>query len=202
MAKKKTRAKKRASKRKPVLTPKQKRFTEEYLLDMNAAQAAIRAGYGEKGAQKEGSRLLGYSHVREAVDKAVEARSVRTELTQDVLLKELYRIVTFTRDNYDINESDATEDPVKAKPGAPAGVMSAIAQVKKRMSLTGRTVVEIIPFDKNKGLSLAMRHLGMLNDKLTLDFDEETRKLLAGASEEYDRRTEELAKRIEAGKVK
>jgi len=206
MAKKKAskKAKKKsvsAKSRKPTLTPKQKRFTEEYLVDMNATKAAIRAGYSENMAEKQGSRLLSYTHVRAVVDKAVEARSNRTELTQDVVLRELFRIVTSRPDNYEIDGADS-KNPLKVKYGAPADAMSAVAGVNKKFLLTGDVAVDFKLWDKTKALSLAMRHLGMLNDKLTLDFDEETRKLLAGAADEYDRRTDELARRIEAGKAK
>ena len=52
------------------LTPKQQRFVEEYLIDLNATQAAIRAGYSEKTAQEQSSRLLSNVMVQEAVQKA------------------------------------------------------------------------------------------------------------------------------------
>ena len=76
------------------LTPKQQRFAEEYLIDLNATQAAIRAGYSENTAEVQGCRLLSKAKVREAVDVALKTRSERTELTQDWVLSELQNVRT------------------------------------------------------------------------------------------------------------
>jgi hypothetical protein len=56
-------------------TDKQKRFIEEYLVDLNATQAAIRAGYSEKTAHAQGSRLRGYPVVRDAIDEALSEKT-------------------------------------------------------------------------------------------------------------------------------
>ena len=71
------------------LTPKQARFVEEYLIDLNATQAAIRAGYSPKTAEVQGSRLLGNVKVAAAVQKAQEARSERTKINQDWVIERL-----------------------------------------------------------------------------------------------------------------
>jgi len=68
------------------LTPKQEAFVSEYLVDLNATQAAIRAGYAEKSADVEGSRLLVNTKVAKAVAAAQAKRSERTEITQDYVL--------------------------------------------------------------------------------------------------------------------
>lgn len=98
-AKLKTAAKKPAAKAaarkkggKPGLTPKQARFIEEYLVDLNATQAAIRAGYSEKTAYSQGERLLRNVEVAQGIEAAQEARSKRTEITQDMVLRELAKI--------------------------------------------------------------------------------------------------------------
>jgi phage terminase small subunit len=62
------------------LTPKQQRFVEEYLVDLNATQAAIRAGYSEATAKQQGSRLLTYADIAEAIEKATEKRSEETKI--------------------------------------------------------------------------------------------------------------------------
>lgn len=74
------------------LTDKQKRFVEEYLVDLNATQAAIRAGYSEKNADKIGHELLGKTRVSEAIRAAMDSRSARTQITQDMVLRELAAI--------------------------------------------------------------------------------------------------------------
>lgn len=71
------------------MTPKQERFVQEYLIDLNATQAAIRAGYSPKTAQEQSSRLLSNAIIRDAVAKAQGKRTERTELTQDWVLGRL-----------------------------------------------------------------------------------------------------------------
>lgn len=68
------------------LTPKQKVFVAEYLKDLNATQAAIRAGYSERTAQEQSSRLLSNVIVKAAVEEAMQRREKRTEITQDYVL--------------------------------------------------------------------------------------------------------------------
>lgn len=62
------------------LTPKQQRFVEEYLVDLNATQAAVRAGYSEATAKQQGSRLLTNVDVAAAVGKGAEVRSEETKI--------------------------------------------------------------------------------------------------------------------------
>ena len=71
------------------LTPKQSRFVEEYLVDMNATQAAIRAGYSKKTAGQTGNENLKKPEIQKALSDAVQVRSERTEITQDYVLKRL-----------------------------------------------------------------------------------------------------------------
>lgn len=72
------------------LTDKQKRFVDEYLIDLNATQAAIRAGYSEKTANRIGPELLVKTCIQDAISKAKAERSERTKITKDLVVKELY----------------------------------------------------------------------------------------------------------------
>lgn len=74
------------------MTPKQQRFIEEYLVDLNATQAAIRAGYSGRSAEVEGHRLLRNAKVLGAILQAQSARSERTQVTQDQVLADLAAI--------------------------------------------------------------------------------------------------------------
>jgi len=67
-------------------TTKQQRFIDEYLIDFNATQAAIRAGYSQDTAKQQGSRLLSNVDVRAAIDTAIRERSSRALLSQDAVL--------------------------------------------------------------------------------------------------------------------
>ncbi len=76
------------------LTPRQARFVEEYLVDLNATQAAIRAGYSARNADKIGPELLGKTRVAEAVKAAQQARTERTGITQDEVIQGLKKEAT------------------------------------------------------------------------------------------------------------
>ena len=71
------------------LTPKQQRFVDEYLIDLNATQAAIRAGYSEKTAQEQSSRMLSNVIVSDAIRQAQQERQKRTLVTQDDVIRGL-----------------------------------------------------------------------------------------------------------------
>lgn len=75
-----------------TLTPKQQRFVEEYLVDLNGTQACIRAGYSAKGASVQACRLLANAKVQDAIQAGRDALSRRTEITADRVLKELAKI--------------------------------------------------------------------------------------------------------------
>ena len=71
------------------LSPKQKRFVDEFLVDLNGTQAAMRAGYSPRTANEQASRLLANVHVAAAVDAAKSARSERTAINADWVLQRL-----------------------------------------------------------------------------------------------------------------
>lgn len=71
------------------LTDRQARFCEEYLIDLNATQAAIRTGYSEKTANEQGARLLANVSVQEKIAELKAERAKRTEMTQDSVIQEL-----------------------------------------------------------------------------------------------------------------
>ena len=74
------------------LTPKQARFVQEYPIDLNAAQAAIRAGYSAKTARVIGHENLTKPNIAAAIEKAKEVRAQRTRLTSDMVVDELRKI--------------------------------------------------------------------------------------------------------------
>lgn len=89
-----------------ALTDKQKAFVLEYLVDLNATQAAVRAGYSEKTADRIGPELLGKTCVSEAIAKALRERQERTKITQDKVIEEIAK-------NAFKEASDATESDFK-----------------------------------------------------------------------------------------
>lgn len=88
------------------LTDKQRQFINEYLIDLNATQAAIRAGYSRKTADRIGPELLGKTCVSKAIREAKAERQERTEITQDYVLLKLKEIA-------DKTASDAQDSDLK-----------------------------------------------------------------------------------------
>lgn len=77
-----------------TLTPKQERFVQEYLVDLNATQAAIRAGYSEKTARQVGAENLSKPYIQVEIAKARQQQQERTQITADKVLREAWNQVT------------------------------------------------------------------------------------------------------------
>ena len=74
------------------LTPKQQAFVNEYLVNMNATQAAIRAGYSEKTAYAIGEQNLKKLEIKEVITAAMEERSINTKITAENVLKRISEV--------------------------------------------------------------------------------------------------------------
>lgn len=87
-----------------ALTPKQERFVQEYLVDLNATAAAKRAGYNPKTAYSIGQENLKKPEIQTALEEAKKAREKRTEITQDMVIAELAKLGFFDiRNMFDKN---------------------------------------------------------------------------------------------------
>lgn len=155
--------------RSPGLTDLQKLFVEEYLLDNNASAAAARAGYSPKSSGKIGSQLLGKTRIQEAIQEARQARSTRTELKADDVLKEL-SLIAYS-DIGEIIDFTGTEPKLRPANEIPEGARRAIQSVKVRRVLKGKgkqaRTVEITEFrlwSKPHALDKSGQHLGLFKD--------------------------------------
>jgi phage terminase small subunit len=148
-----------------ALTPKQARFVEHYLVDLNATQAAVRAGYSPKTAEKIGSENLKKPEVRRAIDEAQQRRSERVQVTSDDVLRELLRIATT-----DIGLAFDEHGGLKALKDIPVDVRRAISSVEvEQLSVDGvsiGTVAKLKFWDKTKSLELLGKHLRLFADKI------------------------------------
>lgn len=156
----------------PELSEKQQCFVAEYLVDLNATQAAIRAGYSAKTAEQQGSRLLSNVKVAAAVAAAQGARSARTEITQDMVLRELAKIGfsdirrLFTEDGA-IQRIEALDDNAAAS-------LASVEVVRRRVPGSDRDdpeyedVTKFKIWDKRAALVDIGRHLGMFTEKLEI----------------------------------
>lgn len=86
--------KRSAKKKQTTATNRVNRFIEEYLKDLNGAQAAVRAGYSKAAARIQAAKLLANEDIAKKVDEALKARSKRVEIEQDDVLKRLWSVAT------------------------------------------------------------------------------------------------------------
>ena len=152
------------------MTKKQKRFVEEYLIDLNATQAAIRAGYSPDTAKEQGSRLLSNVNISAEVSRAMAERSKRTGVNADRVVRELAKIAFVNADDV-IDAETAT-----VKPDASRDDTAAIQSVKVKTFGEDGLEREIKMADKIKALELLGKHLGMFKDKVELSGTLETEK--------------------------
>jgi phage terminase small subunit len=91
------------------LTPKQFKFVQEYLIDMNATQAAIRAGYSKKTAHSSGPRLLENVGIKEEIEKAQLRMEMKTDITKQKILEKLWGIVVRNEEDMEMYAMKAIE---------------------------------------------------------------------------------------------
>lgn len=133
---------------KPKLTDKQQRFVEDYLIDLNATQAAIRAGYSKDTAYSQGQRLLKNVEVASAIQEAQNKRSERTQITQDDVIRRLIEIADISTGKKAITETEIA----RTEGGVIVG--------------TDVTKTCFEPHAANKALELLGKHLGMFKDRV------------------------------------
>ena len=149
------------------LTDKQKRFVDEYLIDLNATQAAIRAGYSAKTANEQGSQLLAKLSIQQAIAEKMAEQSKRTGVNQDRIVLELAKIAF-------VKMTDVVDSDGKIREDAREADLSCIESVKYKRSETETGAseereVKICP--KIKALELLGKHLGMWNDKVDVNLN-------------------------------
>ena len=147
------------------LTDKQKKFVEEYLIDLNATQSAIRAGYSPKTANEQGARLLANVSIQEAISKAMAERSRRTGINQDRIVQELARIAF-------VKITDVVDHDGEINTNASDDDLACIEsyKVEDSDSVNGSSSKrEVKLASKIKALELLGKHVGMWNDKIQVD---------------------------------
>ena len=143
------------------MTEKQKRFVEEYLIDLNATQAAIRAGYSPQTAYSIGEENLRKPEIKSRIDKAMAERSRRTGINQDRVLQELARI-GFAKITDVLDPETA-----KIKQDASDDDLACIQSIKIKPNEFG-TEREVKLYDKKSALVDLGKHLGLFKDKVEL----------------------------------
>lgn len=146
------------------LNPRQSRFVAEYLIDLNATQAAIRAGYSRKSAKQQGSRLLTNDDVQAAIAEAQAAKAKELDLSHEWVLKRLASVA----------ERCLQAEPVLTRKGE--RVMVPVMQMNEDGELEEVDVAPAYTFQAvgaNRALELLGKHLGMFGDTVKHEHDHE-----------------------------
>ena len=142
------------------LTPKQKRFVSEYLVDLNATAAAIRAGYSEKTARAIGAENLTNPNIAAEIQKRRGELQDKLEITQERVLEELAAIA-FANGTDFVEVNAAGLLSVKPTKDVPAQKRPAIAGIEYSANLG----VKIKLHDKVRALELLGKHLGVFDTR-------------------------------------
>lgn len=180
------------------LTAKQMRFVDEYLVDFNVTQAAIRAGYRAGSAHQCGWQNMKKLEIQTEISRRQKDLQRRTEVTQERVVRELARVAFADAASHvqvrlrEVPCPDGTRARVPVVEVKPTAELTddqraAIAQIKQ-----GANGIEVKMYDKIKALELLGRHIGMFTDKLDIKATV-TENPFAGLS------TDELRRLIDSG---
>jgi phage terminase small subunit len=173
--------------RRMALTAKQDQFVREFLLDLNATQAAIRAGYSRRSAQEQGSQMLAHPEIKAAVEAAMAKRSAKTEIDAERVLEEIAAMAFYDpADLIGIVRELAGGDECREGEGIiemngrryGVGGISSPAHIAGLPENVRRAIVgwgwdrnqnfTLKLADKSKALDQLARHLSLYNDKLEI----------------------------------
>jgi phage terminase small subunit len=151
-----------------VLRPKQARFVAEYLIDLNATQAAIRAGYSRKVAAQQGLENLRKPEIAAAIQAGQRAQLSRAGVSKDRLLQELGRVALARVSDYFDPVTRAARHPSDLTPDAAAALAGFEVVIKNAEAGDGHTdtIHKFKLWDKVKAIELYMKHYGMLVEKV------------------------------------
>lgn len=154
------------------LTPKQAAFVREYLIDLNATQAAIRAGYSAKTAKEQAARLLSNVNAQRAIQSGVSARAEKVEVSAERVLRELCCLALY-------DPADIAKESVNC----PADIAKLPEHVRRCIigwswDKMGNFVLKLSP--KTPNLDLLGRHLALFKDRLELSGEADFKDILLG----------------------
>ena len=160
------------------LNPRKQRFIQEYLVDFNGTQAAIRAGYSKKTANEQAARLLANVNIQRTISEAQKETAAKLEITKEEWLAELIRI--YRADMRDFIDIDSDTGATRAKgynemPEGAGRIISCIAENRTiKEDAKGQDSIIFARFkfklhDKLKAGEMIGKHLGWLKDKIEGD---------------------------------
>lgn len=158
------------------MTPRQKRFCEEYLVDLNGSAAAIRAGYSEAGAKKQAHEILSKPDVKAWIAARAKKSAEKMELKAENVLAELMRLGF-------VDVAGAFDESGRLKPvhEMPEDVRRAISSIEVVEDHDGDIVKKVRFWDKPKSLELLGKNLKLFVEKIEVTPDSDFARLLSDA---------------------
>lgn len=165
------------------LTDKQKTFCREYIVDLNATQAAIRAGYSKKGAAVSASKMLMKTNIQLEIKRLMDERNERTNITADDVIRQLARIAFMdikdfiewgVEERNEIIDRDEDDNPIIEK------VQSEYVRMKAAQHIDGSLVQSIkmtkygmaVEFpDRMRAMEMLAKHTGVFDDRPNVSVD-------------------------------
>jgi phage terminase small subunit len=170
-------------------------FVEEYLVDLNASEAALRAGYSPKSAKQIGTENLAKPSIAAAIEKRIADRVERIEISQDAVIQELAKIGFSTI--ADVAEWDGETVTVFASESRSKAALAAVSQVS-----ASQHGVTLRMHDKQSALVNLGKHLGMFRERAVLevrDGSQIVERLFSRLDEYAERIDDEPPKLVEEG---
>jgi phage terminase small subunit len=155
---------------KDSLSERHIKFCQEYIIDLNGAQAAIRSGYSENTAREQASQILSKPDIQEYVQELLDDRAARTRATADKVVSEIYHLISF-----DVSTVfDEKTNTLKDIHSIPKESRKSIASIEVFEEYSGkgdeRTLIgytkKVKFWDKTKSIELLAKHLKLLTDKM------------------------------------
>lgn len=189
----------------PALTPaaKRRRFAELYVETLNAAEAAKGAGYCEKFAKQVAYKLLRQDDVKAYVSLLEQQREEGTRLRRARVLEELAAVALSNVNDFIVDDAGN----LALAPGAHPDAMKAVASVKRTVDVAKNgTITRRVEFrlwDKNAALANALKHLGLLIERVEVKANIEVQVEVAAVRQRVARQIDQLAERrlVRAGEA-
>lgn len=163
---------------KKKLTPKQDIFCKEYIVDLNATQAAIRARYSEKTAQQIGADNLSKLVIQERIQELMKERSEKVEITAERVLKEIALLAFSNIPDYfkQIGSGSVYTLTLEQFENMPKDASRAISSIEQNVTKDGDIVYKIRLWDKSKNLETLCKHLGITKEIIKHEFDPQEKR--------------------------
>jgi phage terminase small subunit len=152
----------------PRLSDKRKMFAKEYSVSFNATQAAIKAGYAKKGAAREGHRLSTNVHVRAEINRLIEKRKDKIDITEQEIIAHALKILK--TDPAELAQAIEKGDDLSEL--CPELIQEITISRNSGVNGSGSSVKVRMP-SKDRALELLAKYKAMLTDRTELTGDEQ-----------------------------